>query len=181
MEITAASTADASGPVRLEPHRFRRGRDGVVALALLAAIAGCVAGAIVWGHAAFVLGAVYATMAGFVWLEAFRSAWAIGDDQIVCRCWTQWRTFEASDVEAVDVDPGEPGIDLSIGGPRLARVVVPLDDWRRRPGAVDRLTAFLTNAAGLGARVDPGVWPALSTGGRSPAGGESASDVVDHR
>ena len=107
------------------------------------------------------LGAVYATMAGFVWLEAFRSAWAIGEDRIANRRWAQWRTFDAADIDAVDIDPGEPGIDLSIGGPRLARVVVPLDDWRQRPGAVDQLATFLDNAAARGARIDPAVWDAV--------------------
>ena len=125
-------------------------------------IGGCVGAAIAWGHAAAVLGAVYSTMAFLVWIEAFRSTWAVGADVLSARRWAAWRTFRAADVTAVDIDPGEPGIDLSIGGGGLSRVVVPLDDWRRRPGAVDQLGDFLANAARAGARVDPQVWAALA-------------------
>ena len=100
-------------------------------------------------------------MAFLVWLEAFRSSWAVGPDVIAARRWAVWRTFRSDEVTAVDIDPGEPGIDLSIGGRGLSRVVVPLDDWRRRPGAIDRLSEFLADAERAGARVDPLVNDAL--------------------
>ena len=108
-----------------------------------------------WGHAAAVLGAVYSSMAFLVWIEAFRSTWAVGPDAFAARRWATWRTLRAGDVTAVDIDPGEPGIDLSISGRGLRRVVVPLDDWRGRPGAIDRLGEFLANAQRGGARIDP--------------------------
>jgi hypothetical protein len=153
-------TGDA---VRLEPRPFRPWPDGIVGAAFVIAIVFCVVGAIVWGQAAFVLGAVYATMGGLVWLEAFRSSWAIGDDELGNRRWTQWRYVRSEDVRAVSVDEGEPGIDLSIGAPHHRRVVVPLDDWRRRPGAVERLREFLAHAEATGARVDESVWRAVGT------------------
>ena len=115
-----------------------------------------------WGHAAAVLGAVYSSMAFLVWVEAFRSTWAVGSDALAARRWATWRTLRAGDVTAVDIDPGEPGIDLSISGGGLHRVVVPLEDWRGRTGAIDRLGAFLANAQRGGARIDPAVWDALS-------------------
>lgn len=164
MEITAPSALDPGGAVRLEPSPFRGGRDGAIAVAFVVVIAGCVTAAAVWGHAAGVLGAVYSSMAFLVWIEAFRSTWAVGPDAISARRWATWRTFRADDVTAVDIDPGEPGIDLSIGGGGLSRVVVPLDDWRSRPGAVDRLVEFMRNAERRGARVDPQVWHALRRG-----------------
>ena len=129
--------------------------------AFVLVVAGCLGAAIAWGHAAAVLGVVYTSMAFLVWLEAFRSSWAVGPDVIAARRWAVWRTFRSDDVTAVDIDPGEPGIDLSIGGGGLSRVVVPLDDWRRHPGAIDRLSEFLARAEGDGARVDPQVWTAL--------------------
>lgn len=161
MEITAPSAYDPGGAVRLEPRLFRGWRDGLVAAAFVVVVTGCAAAAVAWGHAAAVLGAVYSTMAFLVWIEAFRSTWAVGSDAVSARRWARWRTFRAADVTAVDIDPGEPGIDLSIGGSGLSRVVVPLDEWRDRPGAVDRLAEFLANAERHGARVDPPVWAAL--------------------
>jgi hypothetical protein len=153
--------------VRLEPRPFRARRDGLVAAAFVLVVAGCVAAASVWGHAAFVLGAVYGMMAGLVWMEAFRSSWAIGEDELASRRWARWRLFRTADVQAVSIDAGEPGIDLSIGGPRHRRVVVPLDEWRRRPGAVDGLREFLTRAEAAGARIDDAVWNVL--GATAPA------------
>ena len=126
------------------------------------AIVGCVTAAVIWGHAAAVLGAVYSSMAFLVWIEAFRSTWAVGPDQLAARRWATWRTLRADQVTAVDIDPGEPGIDLSINGPGLSRVVVPLDDWRNRPGAIDRLGEFLANAQRRGADVDAAVWHVLT-------------------
>lgn len=128
----------------------------------LAVVGGCVTVAAVWGHAAAVLGAVYASMALLVWLEAFRSTWAVGPEVLSARRWALWRTVRAEDVTAVDVDPGEPGVDLSIGVGGLSRVVVPLDDWRDRPGALDRLGEFVTNAERGGAPISPAVWAALA-------------------
>jgi hypothetical protein len=161
VEVTAPSTFDPDGPVRLEPRPFRRRTDGPIAALFVVVIVGCVAAAIAWGHAAAVLGAVYSSMAFLVWIEAFRSTWAVGPDVLSARRWARWQTFRADDVSAVDIDPGEPGIDLSIGGSGLHRVVVPLDDWRDRAGAVDRLVEFLTNAERRGARIDPAVWEAI--------------------
>ena len=86
-----------------------------------------------WGHAAAVLGAVYSSMAFLVWIEAFRSTWAVGPDVARGPPLGDVADVRADDVTAVDIDPGEPGIDLSIGGGGLHRVVVPLDDWRDRP------------------------------------------------
>jgi len=149
------------GAVRLDPRPFRARRDVPIAAALVVVVAGCAAGAMVWGHAAFVLGAVYGAMAGLVWVESFRSSWAIGAEELASRRWTQWRLVRSADVQAVSIDPGEPGIDLSIGGPHHRRVVVPLDEWRRRPGAVERLGLFLRRAESEGARVDESVWRAL--------------------
>ena len=63
--------------------RSAPGRDGVVAAAFAVVIAGCVIAAVVWGHAAAVLGAVYSSMAFLVWIEAFRSTWAVGPDVLV--------------------------------------------------------------------------------------------------
>ena len=159
--VIVPSALDPDGPVRLPPRPFRRRSDGPIAALFVVAVVGCVAAAIAWGHAAAVLGAVYSSMAFLVWLEAFRSTWAIGPDVLSARRWARWRTFHAQDVTAVDINPGEPGIDLSIGGAGMHRVVVPLDDWRERPGAVDRLTEFLGNAERRGARIDPAVWNAL--------------------
>ena len=161
MDITAPSARFGDGAVRLEPRAFRPWPDGVVAAAFAVVVTGCVIAAVVWGHAAAVLGAVYSSMAFLVWIEAFRSTWAVGPDVLAARRWALWRTFRAEEVTAVDIDPGEPGIDLSIGGSGLGRVVIPLDDWRRRPGAVERLGEFLANAARAGARVDPLVLDAL--------------------
>ena len=161
VEVTAPSAFDPGAPVRLEPRPFRRWSDGPIAVLFVVAIAGCIAAAIAWGHAAAVLGAVYSSMAFLVWIEAFRSTWAVGPEVLSARRWARWQTFRAGDVTAVDIDPGEPGIDLSIGGGGLHRVVVPLDDWRDRPGAVDRLVDFLGNAERRGARIDPAVWAAL--------------------
>jgi hypothetical protein len=151
------------GAVRLEPRPFRAGRDGPIAAAFVVVIGGCMAGAAVWGHAAFVLGTVYGMMAALVWVEAFRSSWAIGADELASRRWAQWRLFRSGDVRAVSIDPGEPGIDLSIGGPHHRRVVVPLDEWRRRPGAVERLREFLASAESSGASIDESVWRVLGT------------------
>ena len=161
MEITAPFAGLGDGVVRLEPRAFRAWPDGLVAAAFLVLISGCLVAAVVWGHAAAVLGAVYSVMAFLVWIEAFRSTWAVGTDVLAARRWALWRTFRADEVTAVDIDPGEPGIDLSIGGSGLGRVVIPLDDWRRRPGAVERLVEFLANAERAGARVDPLVNDAL--------------------
>jgi hypothetical protein len=161
VEVTAPSTFDPDGPVRLEPRPFRWRSDGPIAVLFVVVILGCVAAAIAWGHAAAVLGAVYSSMAFVVWIEAFRSTWAVGPEVLSARRWARWQTFSAGDVSAVDIDPGEPGIDLSIGGGGLHRVVVPLDDWRDRTGAIDRLVEFLTNAERRGARIDPAVWAAL--------------------
>ncbi len=160
MQITAPF--GPGGPVRLEPRPFRGWRDGLVAGVLGAVVVGCVAAAVQWGHAAAVLGAVYGAMALLVWLEAFRSTWAISPDELVARRWALWRTLRADDVVTVDIEPGEPGVELSVGGHRLTRVVVPVDDWRDRPGAIERLGDFLANAERHGARVDPAVWRALA-------------------
>ena len=162
MEITAPSAYDPGGAVRLDPRPFRGWRDGIVAAAFAMAIVGCVTAAVIWGHAAAVLGAVYSSMAFLVWIEAFRSTWAVGPDELAARRWATWRTLRADQVTAVDIDPGEPGIDLSISGPGLSRVVVPLDDWRDRPGAIDRLGEFLANAQRRGADVDAAVWHVLA-------------------
>lgn len=162
MEITAPSAYDPGGAVRLDPRPFRGWRDGVVAFVFVVAVVGCVAAAIMWGHAAAVLGAAYSSMAFLVWIEAFRSTWAIGPDELAARRWATWRTLRAADVTSVDIDPGEPGIELSISGAGLHRVVVPLDDWRSRPGAVDRLGEFLANTQRRGAHVDDAVWHALA-------------------
>lgn len=149
--------------MRLEPRPFRRWADGAIAAAFALVIAGCIAAAVVWGHAAAVLGAVYSAMAFLVWLEAFRSTWAVGPDVLSARRWAVWRSFRADDVQAVDLEgSGEPGVELSVGGGGLSRVVVPLDEWRQRPGALDRLAEFLGNAERRGARVDPLIWQALS-------------------
>ena len=159
--VIVPSALDPEGPVRLEPRPFRRRSDGPIAALFVAAIVGCVAAAVAWGHAAAVLGAVYSSMAFLVWVEAFRSTWAIGPEVLSARRWARWRTIGAEDVTAVDIEPGEPGIDLSIGGAGLQRVVVPLDDWADRPAAVERLVEFLGNAERRGARIDPDVWHAL--------------------
>lgn len=151
--------------VRLEPRPFRPRADGLVACGFVVAVVGCVVGAVTTGHAAFVLGAVYAGMAGLVWLEAFRSTWAVGAAELSSRRWASWRRFTPSDVTAVGLDPGEPGVDVSIGGGRLGRIVIPLDEWRGRPAAVDRLGDFLRSAERRGARIDPAVWQALGAVG----------------
>ena len=162
MEITAPSAYDPGGAVRLDPRPFRAWRDGIIAGIFIAAVVACVSAWIVWGHAAAVLGVVYSTMAFVVWIEAFRSTWAIGPDAISARRWATWRTLRSSDVTTVEIDPGEPGIDVSIGGHGLSRIVVPLDEWRDRPGAVDRLGEFLANARARGAVVSTDVWDALT-------------------
>ena len=164
VQITAPSGTLVDGAVRLEPRPFRPMRDGAIAVAFVAVIATCVVAAMVWGHAAAVLGIVYASMAFLVWIEAFRSSWAVGPDVLSARRWAIWRTFHAADVTTVAVDPGEPGIDVSVGGRGAGRVVVPLDDWRRRPGAVGQLREFLANAQSAGATIDPMVWRALDRG-----------------
>jgi hypothetical protein len=161
VELTVPTARDPDGPVRLDPRPFRRWIDGPIAAVFIVVIVGCVAAAIAWGHAAAVLGAVYASTAFLVWIEAFRSTWKVGPDAISARRWARWTTFRAEDVTAVDIDPGEPGIDLSIGGGGLHRVVVPLDEWRGRSGAVERLVEFLHNAERHGARIAPAVWDAL--------------------
>ena len=147
--------------MRLDPRPFHAWRDGIVAVVFVAVIAGCATAAVVWGHASAVLGTVYASVAFLVWIEAFRSTWAVGPDELASRRWAMWRTLRADHVTDVAIDPGEPGIDLSINGGGLHRFVVPLDDWRRRPGAVDRLGEFVANAQRHGAHVDDAVWLAL--------------------
>ena len=162
VEVTAPSTFDPDGPVRLDPRPFRRWSDGPIAALFVVVIVGCVAAAIAWGHAAAVLGAVYSSMAlprvdrGVPQHVGGRSGRAVRPPVGALADVPRRATSRA-----VDIDPGEPGIDLSIGGSGLHRVVVPLDDWRDRPGAVDRLVEFLTNAERRGARIDPAVWDAL--------------------
>jgi hypothetical protein len=160
VEITAPPAYDPA--VRLDPRPFRPWRDGVVAAAFVLTIVGCLTAAAAWGHAAAVLGAVYSSMALLVWIEAFRSTWAVSPEALAGRRWAMWRTLRAGDVTAVDIDPGEPGIDLSISGGGFRRVVVPVEDWRERSGAIERLGEFLVNAERRGARVDPAVWEALA-------------------
>jgi hypothetical protein len=162
VEITAPSAYDPGGVIRLDPRPFRPWRDGIVAAVFVVAIVGCATAAAVWGHAAAVLGGVYSSMAFLVWIEAFRSTWAVGPDALAARRWARWRTLRAGDVSAVEIDPGEPGIDLSISGGGLHRVVVPLEDWRGRTGAIHHLGEFLANAQRGGARIDPAVWDAVS-------------------
>ena len=76
-------------------------------------------------------------MAFLVWIEAFRSTWAVGPD-----AWRRGRRRGARcarDMHSGRHRPRRAGIDLSISGGGLHRVVVPLDDWRRRTGAIERL------------------------------------------
>ena len=101
-------------------------------------------------------------MAFLVWLEAFRSTWAVGPDQLIGP-----PVGGLADVRAPTTSspwtstPVSPGIDLSIGGRGASRVVVPLDEWRHRPGAVGASREFLGNAERRGAPIDPRVWDAL--------------------
>ena len=116
-----------------------------------------------WGHAAAVLGAVYGAMApARVGSRRSAARGRSAPTSSSARRWALWRTLRADDVVAVDIEPGEPGVELSVGGHRLTRVVVPLDDWRERPSAVERLADFLANAERHGARIDPAVWRSLA-------------------
>ncbi|MGH9270726.1 MAG: hypothetical protein ACRDZ2_05595, partial [Ilumatobacteraceae bacterium] len=105
MQITSPSGTIVDGAVRLEPRPFRAARDGVIGAGFVVVISTCIAAAVVWGHAAAVLGIVYASMAFLVWVEAFRSSWAVGPDVLSARRWAVWRTFHAADVTTVAVDP----------------------------------------------------------------------------